>query len=184
MIPGNIHVPRAQRHPERLSELLHTPDLLGPSKPQGIVRLWPVPLSQAPRGTQIPSLHTYAHRLDHRTPNLGKETRGKEIPHSSAPSTYHHLCSKHVLVPNLKVLHFLQDHFLVLSGLEEVRTSENRGVARGFVPFHVDGVWLVIGINTPGGKREVTSFKQQETPRFHQADSQLERGGHDGGIYK
>lgn len=76
--------------------------------------------------------------------------------YSSVPSTYHHLCSKHVLVPKLKVSHFLEDHLLVFPGLKEVCTSENCGVTRGFMPFNVNGVWLVIGINSPGrgGKRE------------------------------
>lgn len=70
-------------------------------------------------------------------------------------STHHHLGGKHVLVPQLEVPHFLQDHLQVLPRLEEVCASENCGIARGFVPFHVDGVWLVVGIDSPGRKNKV-----------------------------
>jgi len=70
-------------------------------------------------------------------------------------STHHHLGGKHVLVPQLEVPHFLQDHLQVFPRLEEVCASENCGIARGFVPFHVDGVWLVVGIDSPGRKNKV-----------------------------
>lgn len=72
-------------------------------------------------------------------------------------STHHHLRGKHVLVPQLEVPHSLQDHLQVLPRLEEVCASENCGIARGFVPFHVDGVWLVVGIDSPGRKNRVVS---------------------------
>lgn len=74
-----------------------------------------------------------------------------------ALSTHHNLCSKHVFVPKLKVSHFLKDHFLVLPRLEEVCTSENCRVTRGFMPFNVYGVWLIIGINSPGKKKQLLS---------------------------
>lgn len=87
-------------------------------------------------------------------------------------STHHHLCGKHVLVPQLEVPHSLQDHLQVLPRLEEVCASENCGIARGLVPFHVDGVWLVVGIDTPGRKNTVVPPPPREAWRSCQADHQ------------
>lgn len=117
-------------------------DLQGPFKLFGNVHLCPAPFSQAPPGPACANAPAWSQNA---TPQKG---------YSSVPSTYHHLCRKHVLVSKLKVPHFLEDHLLVFPGLKEVCTSENCGVTRGFMPFNVDGVWLVIGINSPGRGRK------------------------------
>lgn len=83
------------------------------------------------------------------------ERKLKAVYYSLVPSTYQHPRGKHVLVPKLKVFHFLEDHFLVLQGLEEVCASEHCGEAEGFMAFNVDGGWLVIGIDSPGKKKMV-----------------------------
>lgn len=75
-----------------------------------------------------------------------------------ASSTYHHLCCEHVFVPKLEVPHFLQDHFLIFPGLEEVCTTEHCGEPEGFVPLNVDSVWLVIGVDSPGRKKQLLPF--------------------------
>lgn len=100
------------------------------------------------------------------------ERKTKNDAHSLAPSTYHHLCSKHVFVPKLKVSHFLQDDLLVLPRLEEVRTAENRGVAGGLVPSDVDGVWLVIRIDSPRAKKSGCHFRalSLEAQRFRRLE--------------